>query len=266
LGDDREIYAYSGSSIDVISRPASSRYATRYSGICTQLIPDSATFIAAATTDKYYIRLTLLSREPYHESAKHYLFVYDALNRVWWAEDSGYEGLGSLSAISSFNSDKNTVLLAFGDQILKTTREYFGYDNVYNFTKAIAEHHDIEYEFQTRVFGVDGADSRKSISRVWFQASANADVYLSDAWTAVDRWISQTHSATLKKIGALEKKGRPTFNRQEPYEDVYEQDLYEQQVCYVEKMYGQRLNTFQVVVKGTGSSKFYLMKREWGAR
>lgn len=259
LGDNGEIYAYTGSSIDMISRPASSRYASRYSGICSQYIYGGGNVEATATSEKYYIRLMLHGRDDF-ENFETYLFIYDSTNMSWWAED---DMQGSLSSITSFASDINSVLIAFGNQMLLTTRDHTGYDTVFDGDEVQKE---IEYEFHTKVFGPEGADSRKSISRVWFQATANAEVYLTDAWTIADRWINPTLNVSYKNIGTLQKKGRPLIDRDEYYEDVYEQELYEQQECIVPKLYGQRLNAFQVIVQGKGSSKFYLMKREWSAR
>lgn len=268
LGDDNEIYKYSGSSIDMISRPNRNRYVMRMGGISN--IPLDSTqwsigvdnyveMCATATSDKYYITLSLdyQPSEVGSEKVAHPIFVFDIYNAIWWAED------GALSAISNISFGRNNVLMARNKEVFKTTDNYSGVDHIFN-SENVVEDIPIEYEFHTKVYGASIPDSRKTISKVYFQAVAEAKIYLTDTWTDTDFFVEPYLQNTLRQIGTLEKKGRDTKNRTEPlYNSVYEDTMYESQVCYVEKLFGQRLNTFQIVIRGTGSSKYYLIKKEW---
>jgi hypothetical protein len=83
-------------------------------------------------------------------------------------------------------------------------------------------------------------------------------VYINDIWTSRDIWRNpEGLEENYKLIGKLKSVDRT------PSRETYNQNLYEQQRCIVEKMYGQRLNTFQIIVKGTGASMFYQIKRIW---
>ena len=196
-----------------------------------------------------------------------YLFVYDIYNKVWWAED------GNLTAIANLSFGDNRVVMAKRRDIFIQTRIYNGYDEIWQ--NEGRRKIPIEYEFHTRVYGADGVSSRKSLERIWLQAKlglreyseedvAEADVYLLDAWTSVDNWEKPVPESVLKKIGSIEKKAIKKL--EDGYLDTYDEYDYEQQECIVPKLYGQRLNTFQIVVRGRGASKYYLMKREWCSR
>lgn len=269
LGDDKEIYSYSGSSLDMISRPNASRYVNRYGGISNLEIPDNSFLITdndidamgTASSSKYYIQFPVRVKGTEVESVRFPLFVYDIYNKIWWAED------GDLDAIANFSSKKDHIVMYKRDYsaVLKTTDKYTGVDYLYN---SETGENDLEepifYEFHTRVYGADGANSRKTISKIWVQASASCDVFLTDSWLSSDPWSGPFPDMSLKKIGELGTKGRKEMTSN--YLDTYDPLDYEQQYCIVPKMYGERLNTFQVVVRGSGASKFYLMKREWSAR
>lgn len=253
LGDDREIYAYSGSYIDIISQPYGDK---RTSGLDVTQILDTSLSIATATSNKYYIQLRV-------KGYGYALFVYDTLKGIWWAEDTGRSS--RLYSIVNYSSDYNTILMSDGyGEVLKTTKRYDGYDLRYDPVDDLVVRKPIKYRFHTRVYGADGVSSRKSITKVYLQASANATVYLSDAWTATDNWSNKISYDSLKEIGKLSYKGQKQVG--EGYLLTYDSDDYEQQLCVVPKMYGERVNTFQIIVEGEGASKFYLMKREWSAR
>ena len=269
LGDDKEIYSYSGSSLDMISRPNASRYVNRYGGISNLEIPSNSFLMTdndidamgTASSSKYYIQFPVRVKGTEVESVRFPLFVYDIYNKIWWAED------GDLDAIANFSSKKDHIVMYKRDYsaVLKTTDKYTGVDYLYN---SETGENDLEepifYEFHTRVYGADGANSRKTISKIWVQASAGCDVFLTDSWLSSDPWSGPFPDMSLKKIGELGTKGRKEMTSN--YLDTYDPLDYEQQYCIVPKMYGERLNTFQVVFRGSGASKFYLMKREWSAR
>lgn len=253
LGDDREIYAYSGSYIEILSQPYEDK---RTSGLDSSQIQEIALSIATATSNKYYIQLKV-------EGIGYALLVYDMLKGIWWAEDTGRSS--RLYSITNYSNDFNSVIMSDGyGEVLKTTKRYDGYDVRYDPVDESAVRKPIKYRFHTRVYGADGVNSRKTITKVYLQASANATVYLSDAWTSIDNWSGKISYDSLKEIGKLEQKGQKLSR--EGYLLTYDSNDYEQQLCVVPKMYGERLNTFQIIVEGEGPSKFYLMKREWSAR
>jgi hypothetical protein len=258
LGDNQEVYEYTGSAINIISRPGTTRNSTLSIGAVSGVIEakdmlfnfSHSKFIA--TSERLYMNIYNAKK-----SQEKLLFIFDVYNRTWWCED------GEFNTIGNFSDHTNKILLAkpngdilinIGDDLVK------GRDRIYNFETNKIEEAPIEYEFHTRVYGADGTDLRKTISNVWLQASARAEVYLEDRWTSFDAWI-ENGTDNLVKIGDL------TYKYQMPEQaTLYRPTAYEQQVCYVEKMYGQRLNAFQIIIKGSGESHFYLMKREWRAR
>ena len=148
---------------------------------------------------------------------------------------------------------------ANGD-ILRYTNMFEGHDVLFDFAENVAKTVEIEYEFHTRVYGAEGADSRKTLSEIWVQAIANANVYINDIWTSRDIWV-ESHADELEE--GYKQIGKLSLVDRSPSLEKYNPHLYEQQRCIVERMYGERLNTFQIVVKGSGASKFYLMKRIW---
>lgn len=253
LGDDREIYAYSGSYVDIISQPYEDK---RTSGLDTTKIAEQTWAIATATSNKYYIQLQLKSLE-------YVLLVYDISKAVWWIEDTG--DTGRFYSITNYSNDYNRIIFSDGNGcVMQTTKDYNGYDIAYSRENEDTYIKPIQYKFETRVYGADGVDSRKTITKVYLQASADATVYITDSWTSSDLWEGRPNKDSLKEVGKLTLKGlKPMSNE---YLNTYDDYDYEQQLCVVPKMYGERLNTFQVVVEGSGPSKFYLMKREWSAR
>lgn len=253
FGDDCQVYEHTGSYTHMISRPYSTRSGASYGGIDNILHrPYEDKYKIgklAATSDKLYVNLSLTPNAKVNK----YLFVYDIIRRIWWCED------GEFTTICNFSQDNNNILMCKenGD-ILRYSNLYTGYDSLYNFQDNKTEQIPIEYEFHTRVYGAEGADTRKTLSEVWFQAVSNADVYINDIWTSRDIWTNpQDLEEGYKKIGKLARVDRV------PSLEKYNPQLYEQQRCIVERMYAERLNTFQIIVKGSGTSKFYQMKRLW---
>ena len=267
LGDDYEVYQYSGSSIDMISRPQQTRYTTVSTGGISNI------FQANRNIDyKYVAQMSATASKLYFnigwQGKNKYLFVFDTYSKTWWCED------GEFTAIEKFASEKNEMLLARpnGDVLIinETYTGMPGSDVFYNFETQKTYGVPIEYEFHTKVFGADGTDTRKTLSKVWFQARADAEVFINDIWTSHDKWQQlfgnewweeEPIDTNYRKIGTLYYKEQPI--QAQTINEKYVPSTYEQQVCYVEKMYSQRTNAFQIIVKGTGDSKFYLMKREW---
>lgn len=263
LGDNMEVYEYTGAAINIISRPGTTRNSTLSVGGVSSLVYARDIAIGdtgnshskfEATSEKLYI-LAWNRRLEVESNKEKLLFVFDIYNRVWWCED------GEFNTIGNYSDHINKILLGTmeGD-LLVNNDAVSGYDYIYNFETDKIEGNAISYEFHTRVYGADGVDMRKTLNDVWFQARANADVYLCDMWTSYDDW---NMNADLIKLGTL--KNETQISNQSKKYGTYQPYTYEQQPCYVPKMYGQRLNAFQITVKGEGPSNFYLMKREWRA-
>lgn len=267
LGDNMEVYEYTGSAINIISRPGTTRNSTlSVGGVSGLLDPvdvyqgqtlgaSGSKFIA--TCDHLYINTWNANGGTFQ---KKYIFVFDTYNRIWWAED------GEFSAMGNFSDHSNKIILGKtnGDILISNVGNIYigGFDTLYDFDKNELVDVEISYEFHTRVYGVDGVDMRKTLSNVWFQARATADVYIDDRWTSADDWDDiEPFKSELVNIGTLKNEYQPAVQK-----ISYLPNTYEQQLCVVPKMYGERLNAFQIIVKGTGISEFYLMKREWRAR
>jgi hypothetical protein len=265
LGDDNEVYEYTGSALNIITRPGTTRNSTISVGGISGLIEARDVFNGTpvdkgnrtskfvATAEKLYINIWNRKRT----TDEKLLFVFDIYNRLWWCED------GEFNTIRNFRDYNNQIFLARDSDILINNQDDDTYsDEVYDFDTNSMKRIPIEYEFHTRVYGADGLDMRKSITEVWLQARAEADVYLNDIWSSSDYWqIPAELNSNLLKIGTLK------YEIQQPVQQTkYRPETYEQQVCYVEKMYGERLNAFQIIVKGSGKSSFWLMKRVWRAR
>ena len=265
LGDNNEVYEYTGASMRMVSRPGKSRNETISAGAVSGLVeakevdPDGdidlgfshSKFIA--TSERLY--MNIFNRKV--AGSEKFLFVFDVYNRTWWCED------GAFNTICDFSQYNNRIMLAKANGDILVSDEKGGdKDEEYNFDTHKIDETPIKYEFHTRVYGADGADLRESLEKVWFQARATADVYLNDIWTSRDRWANPINpDINLVKFGTLEYEDQLATQSAH-----YRDNTYEQQPCYNKKMYGQRLNTFQIIVQGEGESSFYLMKRVWRAR
>ncbi len=251
FGDDCQIYEHTGSYTRMISRPTEGSHGGIDNLLDRPYEDQNRVAKLTATSDKLYVNISLKPNATINQ----YLFVYDIYNGVWWCED------GAFTTICNFSHDNNNILMARenGD-IIRYTNLMEGHDVLFDFTSNTAKTVEIEYEFHTMVYGANDADGRKTITDIWLQAIANADVYITDIWTSRDAWnksYADNIEDSYKHIGKLARVDRsPTLEK-------YNSHLYEQQKCIVEKMYGERLNTFQVIVKGSGHSRFYLMKRIW---
>lgn len=257
LGDDLNVYEYTGAYINIISRPS------EYTNGGIEGLIKSDLFLNrqylrnlqfACTGAKVYINF---ARNPLVSAENDCLLVYDMLNKVWWCED------GVFTAISEYQATIGTLLMARkgGDLLISKTRMTGQKDYIFNNDTQAIEEKPIEYIFETKVYGIDGVSMRKSLSNVWFQASAVADVYVGDYWTIVDHWADFNGFSLdgYKKIGSLIPSVQPRTT------EYYESNKYESQRMIVPKMQIERVNGFTILVKGVGIGEFYLMEREWRA-
>ena len=268
LGDNKEVYEYTGSSLRMVSRPGKSRNETISAGAVSGLIDardiDKGINVDfgvshskfTATSEKLYINIWNAK----NTDNEKLLFVFDIYNRTWWCED------GEFNTIGNYSEYNNRILLGKDNGDILISNEYLlaggSSDLIYDFVEDKEVETPISYEFHTRVYGADGTDLRESIDKIWFQARAEADVYFNDMWTDYNEWaypIGLTRNEI--KIGELKDEYMMPIQK-----TSYRPAKYEQQVCYLPKMYGERLNTFQIIIRGEGASQFFLMKRMWRAR
>ena len=257
LGDDLNIYEYTGAYINIISRP--SEYVK--GGI--EGIIHSDWFLNrvylknvqfACASGKLYINLP---SNPAVSTENDLLFVYDTHNKIWWCED------GKFTAISEYQATVGTVLLARvgGDLLLSKDKMTGEKDYIFNVETQAIEEKMIEYAFETKVYGIDGVSMRKSLTNIWVQASAVADVYVGDYWTAVNHWIDYEGFSLegYLKVGKIIPSLQPRTT------EYYESAKYESQRIIIPKMHVERVNGFSILIKGEGIGEFYLMEREWRA-
>lgn len=257
LGDDLNIYEYTGAYINIISKP--SEYVN--GGIEGIIKSDwflDRVYLAnlqfACTGEKLYINLP---STPLVTTENDLLFVYDTHNKVWWCED------GKFTAIAEYQATTGTVLLARkgGDLLISRTKMTGEKDYIFNVETQTIEEKFIEYAFETKVYGIDGVSMRKTLTNIWLQASAVADVYVGDYWTRVNHWLDYEGFSLdgYLKIGKIVPSLQPRTT------SYYESSKYESQRIIVPKMHIERVNGFSILIKGKGIGEFYLMEREWRA-
>ena len=253
-GDDKQIYEYTGASINMLSRPGKTRNSTLAIGGIDNVLNRLAVTKLAATSNTLYV-----------DTDEGFMFVFDAYNRVWWCEDGGF------ATIANYSQSVDNLLMATKEGDILTYDFWggsIGRDELYDWETSAPEFKNIEFEFHTRVYGAEGTDLRKTLSEVWFQmfcANGFGKVYINDVWCDTDKWKDHLEN-TVKSTERYKEIGSFATNGTRGDLAYYQPQTYEQRHFIVEKMYGQRLNTFQVVVKGELFAKFFIMKREWRAR
>lgn len=258
LGDNFQVYKYTGSGIYMISRPTA-RGEGGIDNLLNKYQAKNATnMMMASTYDKLYFNVSLSGN-----ATNEFLFVYDIYNHIWWAED------GNFNIIRSYEARINRLVMANTKHVYLSDYDWTGFDHILGESGYALE--PIQYIFQTKIYGATSVSGTKSISEVWFQARAQADVYLNDVWQGVDMWkhpnegwtigpstiIDDTKVEGFTKIGTLERKIQASSQVEYTTKDS------EQQVMYVGKMFGQRVNAFSLVVKGEGLAEFSLLQRKW---
>lgn len=258
LGNDRQVYQHTGSYTYMISRPTEKGTGGIDNLFNYSYIGDTPQM--CATSSRLYFNVAV-SAQTYHQPKNNVLLVYDMYNKIWWAEDGEFTSIAE-----DRNEPANATLFMAkpnGDVLYETIVGAGGYvDEVYDFEQNKIVSQPIKYVFQTRAYGADGTDMRKTISDVWFQARANAEVYLGDLWTAKTHWDALPWDDDSQLAGYV-KIGELKYRTQAKNVTNYDAENSEQQRAIVPKMYGQRVNAFSVVVTGEGKAEFYLMKRNW---
>lgn len=253
VGNDGEIYRYDGSYKYMLSKPINSRYYESLGGVSGLIVPGlliGTEKLIATSKDLYFNFSSINSRGVNNDL----LVKYNFYTKNWMCED------GEFTDIAVYDNASSAIIVRTLSGDIQVENPYFQKDFtdlVYNGTSV--ETVPIKYEFQTKIYGAEGVDTRKTIADVWLQARANANVYISDRWTSEDLWRTNKAERTkgMVHIGEL----KDLF--QEASTEVYRATTYEQQRLILPKMYGERLNAFSIYVSGEGRAEFYLMKRDW---
>lgn len=255
LGDDLNIYEYTGAYINIVSRPSEYNKGGIEGLIQRELFMDRK-FVSniqfACTGSKLYINF---SSNPTADIMNNMLLVYDMHNHIWWCED------GKFTAIGKYQSTVSTILLARkgGDILISKVDSVGDTDQLFDTETRSIKEQIINYAFETKVYGIDGVSMRKTLTNIWFQASAKAKVYVGDFWLAINHWKNGLDLKGYKYVGDLKIVKQPRTD------EYYNSSIYESQRLIIPKMQIERVNGFTILVKGVGIGEFYLMEREWRA-
>lgn len=247
------VYQYNGASIAKVSEPFGD---DGYGGIKNLEITQSRKKNIVMSSYDNYVHI-VVTTSPFYDALNETMIVYDTNTRVWWLED------GEFSALCKWETDgdvpfsnKSDYLLGAkynGDiQILNMhTRE--GNDVEFDVETRGFNTNDIKYNFETKTWLLGAVRNTKTLTDVWFEAAANADVYVCDYFT------KQDSSSRYLKLGNLKM---PT------HYDMLEQHYYghegeERQRLIVPRMYVQKVNAFSLKVAGKGMAEFFMLEKNW---
>lgn len=267
---DLGVYRYNGSYVYKVSEPNSTSTYAQYGGIKNIGITSvNKKKIEMTSYDNYvYIACRLGLPLTEEKGNNDTLLVYDAKNKVWWAED------GAFSHIIKWDTDVNTpyyretdYLIGSGydgDILILNLYQNSGEDTLFNFTTRGFEQKPIEYKFETKTWNLGQVKRKKTLTNLWFQANANAKVAVCDYWSEHNPWDK---SLDLDKDYLIVGKLLPTVVRH----DVKKQRTYsheggERQCAYIPRMYMQKINAFSIRVEGSGKAEFYMLEKEWRIR
>ena len=260
MDSDVSVYKYNGSSLIKVSEPFGKKegYA-QYSGIKDYEIQKlRLQEVCMASFDSYlYIGVT---SSFIHGAVNDTFFVYDTQSRVWWLED------GAFSDIVRWDTDVNTpffnrtdLLVGAkynGDLQILNCMQRIGYDLEFNKETRGIDQVDIEYSFETKTWLLNSVKNKKTLTNVWWQADANADVFAFDNWTF---HTPGQEDITFLPIGKLVKAS--SHNILTPTRYFHEGE--ERQRMIIPRMYLQRVNAFGLKVVGRGQGEFHLLEKEW---
>lgn len=265
LDTDMSVYRYNGSYTNKISEPYGNDDYASYGGIsgitCQRIRIKS--FVMSSYGDYVYLAVT---RSLSSEAVNDTLLVYDTKNRVWWAEDGGF------SHLTMWETDTKTPFYYRTDYLVGTTYnndililnalQDSGEDLLFNMETRNFDSEKIKYAFETRTWNLNTIKKKKTITNVWFQANADAEVGICDYWNEHNPW--DTESVNLKNdyliLGKMKRVNmrhdikKPTFALHEGGE---------RQRFMIPRMYMQKINAFSIRVDGQGKSEFYLLEKEW---
>ena len=131
-------------------------------------------------------------------------------------------------------------------------------DKLFNMETRDFDDIPIEYGFETKTWNLGEIKRKKTLTNVWFQADADAEVGVCDYWT--NHGKEPDFKDNYLVLGRLKPVG-VRHNVQHPYYWLHEGN--ERQRFIIPRMYMQKINAFSIRVEGKGDSKFFLMQKEW---
>lgn len=263
MDSDVSVYRYNGSSLVKISEPYGNDNYAQYGGIKNyRLNRLKLSNVVFSSFDNYlYIGLTAdITLGGYLNDT---LLVYDTRNRVWWAED------GEFSHLVRWDTDTKTAFFNKtdyligakhnGDLQILNMMQGTGEDIEFNLTTRQFDEQTINYSFETKTWLLNSVKNKKTLTDIWWQADADADVFVFDNWTF---HTPGQPDVEMLPIGNLKKA--PTHNMFAP--NRYFHEGMERQRQIIPRMYMQRVNAFTIHVQGHGKGNFFLLEKEWRIR
>ena len=262
IDSDVSVYRYNGSSLVKISEPYGNDNYAQYGGIKNfRLNRLRLPYAVFGSFDNYlYICLTAdITSGALNDT----FLVYDTRNRVWWVED------GAFSDMIRWDTDVNTSFFNKtdyligakynGDLTILNMMQDDGNDIEFNLTTRDFDEVPIEYEFETKTWLLNSVKNKKTLTDIWWQANAEAEVFVFDNWT---HHTPGQPDITFLPVGKLNKVG--THDILTPTQYFHEGTERQRQI--IPRMYMQRVNAFTIRVKGQGKGDFHLLEKEWRIR
>lgn len=259
MDSDVSVYRYNGSSLVKISEPYGSDNYASYGGIKGYHLQTlRLKYVTFASFDTYlYIGFTASIELG---AVNDTMFVYDTRNRVWWVEDGAFSDLIKWDTdvnTSFFNKTDYLVGAKYnGDLMILNMLQDVGTDIVFNLDTRDFDEVPIEYSFETKTWLLNSVKNKKTLTDIWWQANAEADVFAFDNWT---EHTPGQEDVTLLPIGKLTEAR--SHNILIPGNLHHEGTERQRQI--VPRMYMQRVNAFTIRVEGSGKGNFYLLEKEW---
>lgn len=260
MDTDTTIYQYNGSYINRVSEPYGSDNYASYGGIKGIGIhmPSLHEIRMASYDSRLYV---IVRRDPLYGALNDTALVYDTRNRIWWIEDGAFAEICRLDVDTKTSAYSRSDFLIGamynGDLVIMNT-EPIGKDLLFNLETRECDYIDIKYGFETKTWLLGSVKHKKTLTNVWFQADADAKVYVSDHWTDVNPWGAVPDDDYIK-IGEL--KGSSSHSMERPSRYFHEGT--ERQRLIVPRMYMQKVNALSIRVEGSGNAQFYLLEKEW---
>lgn len=260
MDTDTNVYQYNGSYVNRVSEPYGGDNYASYGGIKNIGIKMTALKnIRMASYDSYlYI---IVTRSALAGALNDTALVYDTRNRIWWVEDGAFGEIVRLDTdikTTAFSRSDFLVGAMFNGDIVIMNAKPSGQDLLFNLESRECDYIDIKYAFETKTWLLGSVKHKKTLTDVWFQANAKADVYVSDYWTSVNPWNVDAEKEYIK-IGKIENA--KIHDMQAP--TVYNHEGGERQRFIIPRMYMQKVNAMAIRVEGTGDAKFFLLEKEW---
>lgn len=247
------VYQYNGASIAKVSEPFGD---DGYGGIKNLEITQSRKKNIVMSSYDNYVHI-VVTTSPFYDALNETMIVYDTNTRVWWLED------GEFSALCKWETDgdvpfsnKSDYLLGAkynGDIQILNMHTKGGNDVEFNVETRGFDTNDIRYNFETKTWLLGAVKNTKTLTDVWFEAAANADVYVCDYFT------KQDSSSRCLKLGNLKMPNHYDMLEQHYYAHEGE----ERQRLIVPRMYVQKVNAFSLKVAGKGAAEFFMLEKNW---